>query len=95
MTVSYKVAIQYDNECGVIEYDADEKNINVILPNEDKKNEVISFLQRTHLIKVAGLSTIDFHETVIDPLEDVEQLKTALTRLWQKTKVAVDWSRPV
>ena len=95
MTVSYKVAIQYDNESGIIEYDSDEKYANVILPNEDKKNEVISFLQRTHLIRIANTSTLDFQETVIDPLENVEQLKTALTRLWQKTQVAVDWSRPV
>ena len=95
MTALYKVAIKYDDESGIIEYDPDKKDVKVILPNENKKNEVISFLQRTHLIRIPVSSTLDFREAIISPLEDVEQLKTALTRLWQKTKVAVDWSRPV
>ena len=95
MTVSYKIGIQYNNEYGIIEYDADEKSANVVLPDEEKKEEVISFLSRTHLIRFLEKAPLDFQETVIDPLENVEQLKIALTRLWQKTKVYVDWSRPV
>ena len=38
---------------------------------------------------------MDFTPEEIDPLADVESFKLALTRLWNETKVHVDWSRPV
>ena len=38
---------------------------------------------------------MDFTTEKIDPLANEESLKLALTRLWNATKVHVDWSRPV
>ena len=38
---------------------------------------------------------MDFTPEEIDPLADVKSFKLALTRLWNETKVHVDWSRPV
>ena len=37
----------------------------------------------------------DFTTITINPLDDVETLQLALTRLWEATDVHVDWSRPV
>lgn len=95
MNKSFKVAIQFENKCGFIEYDAGEKNIKVTFDNQDKRQEIEKYLSCEHTIRIAGQKLMDFSEKTILPSENVDNLKTALTRMWQETGVLVDWSRPV
>ncbi|HWR41024.1 MAG TPA: hypothetical protein VN611_16150 [Patescibacteria group bacterium] len=91
----YRVAIHYDNDCGFVEYDTAEKQLRVLLDHEEKRRETEAYLMQRHTIRKAGQRLLDFSEVDILPVDNLEDLKLALTRLWQKTGVYVDWSRPV
>lgn len=95
MNATYSVAISYKNDLGVIEYDANTKELNVILANDEGKKLVEDYLNTSHEIKVPHDTLMDFTAETISPLADENSLKLALTRLWNHTKVHVDWSRPV
>ena len=60
-----------------------------------KRQEAESFLAQRHIIRKDGAGLLDFSEVDILPADNVENLELVLTRLWQKTGVFVDWSRPV
>ena len=91
----YRVAIHYGNDCGFVEYQAADKKLNVLLDHAEKRQEVEAYLTRRHTIRKAGQRLLDFSEVDILPVDNVEDLKLALTRMWQETGVYVDWSRPV
>ncbi|MEG6584266.1 hypothetical protein [Dendrosporobacter sp. 1207_IL3150] len=91
----FRVAVQYKNDNGFIEYDTDTKEINVILKDESKRSEVEKYLTTEHVINAPQNTLLDFKKCLITPVNNVEDLKLALTRLWQTTGVHVDWSRPV
>ncbi len=95
MNATYSVSISYKNALGVIEYDENTKEVNVILANDEGKKLVEDYLNTPHEIKVPHDTLMDFTAETITPLKDEKSLKLALTRLWNHTKVHVDWSRPV
>ncbi|MBR3622094.1 MAG: hypothetical protein IKN43_01955 [Selenomonadaceae bacterium] len=95
MAVTYSVAISYGKDLGVIEYDGETKSADVIFANDEGKKLVEDYLNKIHEINVPHETLMDFTAEKIDPLENEENLKLALTRLWNSTKVHVDWSRPV
>ena len=91
----YSVAISYGDDLGFIEYDIDDKSALVTLENEDGKLKVDNFLSKVHSIALPHETLLDFTIEQINPLENVENFKIAITRLWEETGVHVDWSRPV
>jgi hypothetical protein len=92
----YKVGITYENIDGYIEYNLGNKCMNVVLDNEEKRQAVERYLQGERVMKVsAGENVSDFIESTVKSLESVDNLRQALTRMWQETGVAVQWSRPV
>lgn len=95
MQENFKVAIQVNNECGYIEYDHAEKLIKVVFDDSAIRQKIESYLSTEHVIRVAGEGLLDFKDVTVRPAENVELFKTALTRMWGKIGVHVDWSRPV
>ncbi len=95
MESAYSVAISYEKDLGYIEYDGSSKTATVVLANEKGKKLTEDYLNSIHEINVPHETLMDFTPEEINPLADVESLKTALTRLWNETGVHVDWSRPV
>ncbi len=95
MQENFKVAVQYNNKCGYIEYDEVSKSVKVAFDDAVTRQIIEKYLASEHVIRVAGEGLLDFKDVTIRPAESAEQLKTALTRIWEKTGVHVDWSRPV
>ena len=91
----YSVAISYGRDLGYIEYDGEKHSANVVLNNDEGKRLTEDYLKSKHLIKIPHETLMDFTAEEITPLADVKSLQVALTRLWNETKVHVDWSRPV
>ena len=95
MENNYSVAISCHSDLGYIEYTADTKSANIVLANEVAKQKVEEFLNTSLTLQVPHETLHDFTTITINPLDDVETLQLALTRLWEVTDVHVDWSRPV
>ena len=95
MENNYSVAISCHSDLGYIEYTADTKSANIVLANEVAKQKVEEFLNTPLTLQVPHETLHDFTTITINPLDDVETLQLALTRLWEVTDVHVDWSRPV
>lgn len=95
MENNYSVAISCHSDLGYIEYTADTKSVNIVLANEVAKQKVEGFLDTPLTLQVPHETLHDFTTITINPLDDVETLQLALTRLWEATDVHVDWSRPV
>ena len=95
MDTALSVAISYEKDLGYIEYSASEKKANVVLANPEGKKLVEDYLGKAHEIGVPHETLMDFTKEIVHPLENEESLKLSLTRLWNETKVHVDWSRPV
>lgn len=95
MADNFRVAISYQKDLGYIEYDEAAKKAIVHLANDEGKARAEQYLAETHEIQVPHQTLMDFTAITVDPQEDVESLKLALTRLWNFTHVQVDWSRPV
>lgn len=91
----YCVAIHYNEDMGYVEYNPVNKTVKVVLKNDDKKAAVENFLIVEHEIKVPNKTLMDFTNTKVKAIDSLESFKLAMTRLWGKTGVYVDWSRPV
>ncbi|PQL20300.1 hypothetical protein VEHSUH05_04335 [Veillonella denticariosi JCM 15641] len=90
----FRVAIHYGNNSnGVLSYDTDTKTVAVDLPEQEWVNKVLAYLNEEHAIENAtGLDTYELLN--VRPLDSLENLKLALTRMWEAIDVQVDWSRP-
>ncbi|SMD09408.1 hypothetical protein [Sporomusa malonica] len=95
MQENFKVAVQRNNQCGYIEYDQASKTVKVVFDDAETRQIIEAYLAAEHVIRVAGEGLLDFKDVTIRPAASVDNLKTALTRIWGKTGVHVDWSRPV
>lgn len=95
MQENFKVAVQYNDEIGYVEYEQATKTIKVVFANPATRQIAETYLAAEHVIRVPGEGLLDFHEAVIKAADSVDNLKTILTRMWEKTGVHVDWSRPV
>ena len=90
----FRVAIQYGiNSNGFLSYDTETKTVSVDLPEQEWADKVIAYLNGEHAIEHAtGLDT--YERLNVKPLESLDNLKLALTRMWEAIDVQVDWSRP-
>ena len=95
MENKFSVAISYGKDLGWIDYDGESKTAAVNIDNAEAKSLTEKYLAETHSIKVPHETLMDFTPEEVNPLADVASFKLALTRLWNETKVHVDWSRPV
>ncbi|MBQ7477155.1 MAG: hypothetical protein IJT06_07155 [Selenomonadaceae bacterium] len=95
MNPKFSVAISYGEDLGYVEYDDENKKVVVVLANEEGRQKAEKFLSTAHEIKIPHETLLDFTAEKIYPQSSVEDLKIALTRLWENTGVHVDWSRPV
>ena len=95
MENKFSVAISFGHDLGWIDYDGESKTATVNIKNEEARSLTEKYLAETHSINVPHETLMDFTPEEIDPLADVKSFKLALTRLWNNTKVHVDWSRPV
>jgi hypothetical protein len=91
----FKVAIRYNDQYGRIEYNPDTKEALVIHPDAFKCREVMDYLTTPKTINTAQVHLLDFKYVNLVPTDSLENLKLALTRMWEATEVFVDWSRPV
>ena len=90
----FRVAIHYGiNSNGFLSYDTEAKTVSVDLPEQEWADKVIAYLNDEHAIEHAtGLDT--YERLTVKPLESLDNLKLALTRMWEAIDVQVDWSRP-
>ena len=90
----FRVAIHYGvNSNGFLSYDTETKTVSVDLPEQEWVDKVIAYLNNEHAIEHAtGLDT--YERLTVKPLESLDNLKLALTRMWEAIDVQVDWSRP-
>lgn len=90
----FRVAIHYGvNSNGVLSYDTDTKTVTVDLPEQEWIDKVRAYLNEERAIENAtGLDT--YERLNVKPLESLDNLKLALTRMWEAIDVQVDWSRP-
>lgn len=95
MENNYSVAISCRSDLGYIEYDANAKSVNIVLANEVAKQNVEEFLNTSLTLQIPHETLHDFTTITINPLDNLDTLQLALTRLWETTGVHVDWSRPV
>ncbi|VBB06919.1 Hypothetical protein LUCI_2159 [Lucifera butyrica] len=96
MSNQFKVGIRTaKDEYGYIVYDLDNKTVQVVLANEKARQDVENYLAGTYVIPSADQTLLDFQETTVEPTSSLDNLKLALTRMWGKTGVYVDWSHPV
>jgi len=93
--VAFSVAISYGNDLGYIEYDEEKREATVTIANAEAKKLTEDYLHQVHEMSVPHNTLMDFTKEQVDPLKDEKSFKLAITRLWNKTKVHVDWSRPV
>ena len=81
------------NSNGFLSYDTETKTVSVDLPEQEWVDKVIAYLNNEHAIEHAtGLDT--YERLTVKPLESLDNLKLALTRMWEAIDVQVDWSRP-
>ncbi|XEQ95074.1 hypothetical protein SCACP_39770 [Sporomusa carbonis] len=95
MQQSYKVAIHHGNDYGFVEYDQESKKVKVVLDNAAIRQVVETYLASEHVIRLAGEGLMDFKDVTVRPAESIDNLQAALTRMWEKIGVYVDWSHPV
>ena len=90
----FRVAIHHGvNSNGFLSYDTETKTVSVDLPEQEWVDKVIAYLNNEHAIEHAtGLDT--YERLTVKPLESLDNLKLALTRMWEAIDVQVDWSRP-
>lgn len=94
MSHVFRVAVQYDNDNGYIEYDEEAKTVAVHLADQGKCREAIAYLSSVQTLRTQGQTLLDFQEWQAEPTESLKSFQTALGNLWVKTGVHVDWSRP-
>ena len=93
--MDFKVTIHYEDSYGFVGYSEADKKLVVKLPDTDKKKVVEEYFSTEHVIRVAQDGLMTFVEKIINPLQNLENFKIALTQLWNYTGVMVDWSHPV
>ena len=95
MNQVFKVAIHHDTDNGYIEYDLKTKAVTIELANEAKCREVEDYLTSIQTLRAPQETLLDFKEWRAIPTADLATLKIALAKVWEKTDVYIDWSRPV
>lgn len=93
---NFAVTLNYQCHYGCVEYNEETKTASVKLAVSEAKAAVEKFLSEPLTLDVPQGETIrDFVTKTLEPLADLASFKVALTRLWGKTGVRVEWSMPV
>ncbi len=92
---NFSVSLHYGDEAiGYISFNEGTKELNVVLPEKEWEMIVREYLTSEMTInKATGLST--YEAITLVPTSSLENLKLALTKMWEVTGVQVDWSRPI
>ncbi len=90
----FKVVFDYQDQDGYVAYDVASKKVTVVFADENVRHLVEDYLGKEHRINVAQ-TLVGFKEMIINPCESLENFKIALTRMWEKTGVLVQWSKPI
>lgn len=89
-----KVALDYQNLDGVVCYDEMTRTIRVELADEERCRAVRDYLAKPVTLNLPGPTCADpYVETSVNAADSVDDFTLALTRLWEKTGVLVQWSR--
>ena len=94
---NYAVTLNYNCHYGYVEYNEADKTAVVTLPEAvaEAKAAVEKYLATPLSLDVPQGDTIrDFATITLEPLSSKEEFQVALTRLWGKTGVRVEWSMP-
>ena len=94
---NYAVTLNYNCHYGYVEYNEADKTAVVTLPEAvaEAKAAVEKYLVTPLSLDVPQGDTIrDFATITLEPLSSMEAFQVALTRLWGKTGVRVEWSMP-
>ena len=78
----FAVTLNYHGNYGYVEYDSENKKVEKFL------NEKLT------LDVQEGDTVRQFVTKTLDPLENLDNFKICLTRLWFNTDVLVEWSMP-
>ena len=93
---TYAVTLNYQCHYGCVEYNVESKTATVKLAVAEAKAAVEKYLAAPLTLDVPQGETIrDFVTKTLEPLASLENFQVALTRLWGKTGVRVEWSMPV
>ena len=88
---NYAVTLNYNCHYGYVEYNEADKTAVVA----EAKAAVEKYLATPLSLDVPQGDTIrDFATITLEPLSSKEAFQVALTRLWGKTGVRVEWSMP-
>lgn len=89
------VTINYNCHYGFVEYDEITKKVAVHLNVAEARAAVEKFLATPMTLDAPlGESIRDFVTTTVEPLASAKAFQLAMTRLWGKTGVRVEWSMP-
>lgn len=92
---TFSVTLNFNCNYGYIVYDLKNKTASVKIAAQDAKEKIEEYLKKPVTMDIAIGSTIrDFQTVTVNPLENVEAFKAAMTRLWNSTGVRVEWSMP-
>ena len=84
---NYAVTLNYNCHYGYVEYNEADKTAVVTLPEAVAE-------AKAAVEKYLATPLSDFATITLEPLSSKEAFQVALTRLWGKTGVRVEWSMP-
>ena len=91
----FSVTLNYHGNYGYVEYDSENKKAEIVLGVAEAKAKVEKFLNEKLTLDVQEGGTVrQFVTKTLDPLENLDNFKICLTRLWFNTDVLVEWSMP-
>ena len=91
----FAVTLNYHGNYGYVEYDSGNKKAEIVLGVAEAKAKVEKFLNEKLTLDVQEGGTVrQFVTKTLDPLENLDNFKIWLTRLWFNTDVLVEWSMP-
>lgn len=91
----FAVTLNYNCDYGYVEYDSENKKVEVVLSDAEAKASVEKFLREKLTLDVQEGDTVrQFVTKTLDPLASLDNFKICLTRLWFNTGILVEWSIP-
>lgn len=92
----YKVSLNWEGNYGYVAYDTVTREIFALINDAPEiARKVEEYLSKPHTMDLPdGDNVRSFSSFTIEPSENVDSFKRALTRLWNSTGVLVEWSLP-
>ncbi len=91
----FAVTLNYKGTYGFVTYDEETKSAEITIASDEAKSLVEGFLAKPLTLEIpVGEDIRSFEEVTLDPLANLENFQTCLTRLWVHTMVRVEWSMP-